>query len=370
MSTKFLVEHDRHGKLPTRVTEYTDAKAAYHRLNELEACQLDELNASIRSGQPVRMEYVVIGAKSLDTIKSTHGRYFNHRYEVTRKGSQMASQHKEWQYDVFISHASEDKDYARRLYQALDAAGLKVWFDEQEIFIGDILSTKIAEGLDQSQYGLVILSEAFIPKGWTQFEMSGLITRQAPGREQAILPVWHGMSQEQVAQYNLSLADIAAMDSDRHTPEMIASAVARKLGRNTPKATPQSASHAPVSRFAVFYVSQAGMPEMPVDEVPPQRPLGGNTEQWLAVTVPDQQLEYRLEGKRIRLQLNEGNSWSGDEIQASALLNGTKPFALIARHDDNTQLYYPEVRNTAPDPRSFIAKSNKSGWFIFQIGKA
>jgi len=41
-------------------------------------------------------------------------------------------------FDVFISHASEDKDdIVRPLANALQAAGLEVWYDEFELKIGD-----------------------------------------------------------------------------------------------------------------------------------------------------------------------------------------------------------------------------------------
>ena len=84
MSLSFLVEHDRHGKIPTRITVYDDWKAAEERLFRLELDQLDVLNACLKAGKPVRMEYVVLGGASLETIKQTHGRYFGGEYEVLR----------------------------------------------------------------------------------------------------------------------------------------------------------------------------------------------------------------------------------------------------------------------------------------------
>ena len=84
MSLSFLVEHDRHGKVPTRITVYEDWKAAEERLFRLDLDQLDELNACLKAGKPVRMEYVVLGGASLETIKQTHGRYFGGEYEVLR----------------------------------------------------------------------------------------------------------------------------------------------------------------------------------------------------------------------------------------------------------------------------------------------
>ncbi|MCE2501446.1 MAG: hypothetical protein J4G13_11385 [Dehalococcoidia bacterium] len=84
MSLNFLVEHDRHGKIPTRVTIYEDLRQANERLYRLEDEQMDELNAGLEAGKPVRMEYVVLGGESLETIKHTHARYFGGEYEVVK----------------------------------------------------------------------------------------------------------------------------------------------------------------------------------------------------------------------------------------------------------------------------------------------
>ena len=82
MSLNFLVEHDRHGKIPTRITVYGEIEDAEERLCRLEDEQTDELNACLETGKSVRMEYIILGADSVDTIKHTHGRYFGGEYEV------------------------------------------------------------------------------------------------------------------------------------------------------------------------------------------------------------------------------------------------------------------------------------------------
>ena len=84
MSRNFLIEHDRHRKVPTRITVYDDLGSANERLYRLEDEQLDELNACLKAGKPVRMEYVVLGAASLETIKQTHSRYFGGEYKVVK----------------------------------------------------------------------------------------------------------------------------------------------------------------------------------------------------------------------------------------------------------------------------------------------
>lgn len=92
-------------------------------------------------------------------------------------------------YDVFISHASEDKDtIVRSLVTALTDQHLSVWYDEFTLRIGDSLREKIDRGLANSKMGLVVLSPAFISRGWTNYELDGIVTRTVSG-EQILLPI-------------------------------------------------------------------------------------------------------------------------------------------------------------------------------------
>jgi hypothetical protein len=79
---------------------------------------------------------------------------------------------KDW--DAFISHASEDKDeIVRPLARELQQRGLRVWYDEFELRIGQSLRRKIDEGIARSAFGVVVLSNAFFAKNWTQYELDG-----------------------------------------------------------------------------------------------------------------------------------------------------------------------------------------------------
>lgn len=99
-------------------------------------------------------------------------------------------------HDVFISHASEDKeDFVRPLANALIQEGLNVWYDEMTLRIGDSLRQKIDKGLANSRVGLVILSPSFIKKGWTNYELDGIVTRAVSG-EQELLPIWHNITKQ------------------------------------------------------------------------------------------------------------------------------------------------------------------------------
>lgn len=130
------------------------------------------------------------------------------------------------EYDVFISHASEDKDaIVRPLAKALLNENLRVWFDEFELRIGDSLRRKIDMGLANSRVGLVVLSRAFIGKGWTNYELDGIVTRAVTG-EQILLPIWHNITKKEVMDFSPSLADKVARSTATHTLEEIAAEIA------------------------------------------------------------------------------------------------------------------------------------------------
>ncbi len=124
-------------------------------------------------------------------------------------------------YDVFISHASEDKEaIARPLAEFLQRFSLHVWYDEDTIRIGDSLSESIDRGLAGSRFGVVILSKRFFNKTWARHELKGLVTQDnAIGN--VILPIWHGINVDAVREISPTLADRYALSTDRERIEVI-----------------------------------------------------------------------------------------------------------------------------------------------------
>jgi len=147
-------------------------------------------------------------------------------------------------WDLFISHASEDKaTIAEPLYQALTRAGLKVWFDKTELLLGDSLLRKINDGLVHSRYGLVILSPAFFAKKWPQHELAGLFSLEEAGHPK-ILPIWHELGQPEIAAYCPIMAGRLAVETsnglDRIVTEILRRLRAASTRSNpTPPAAPR-----------------------------------------------------------------------------------------------------------------------------------
>ncbi len=127
-------------------------------------------------------------------------------------------------YDFFVAHASEDKKvFVRPLAKLLRSKGARVWYDEFTLELGDSLRRKIDQGLVDSRFGIVILSEYFFKKEWPQRELDGLISLETVVPDQKrILPIWHKVSKDEVASYSPILADKIALNTSMKSIDDIA----------------------------------------------------------------------------------------------------------------------------------------------------
>ncbi|HVQ07275.1 MAG TPA: toll/interleukin-1 receptor domain-containing protein [Allosphingosinicella sp.] len=116
-------------------------------------------------------------------------------------------------YDVFVSHAQKDKaDFVDGLVEKARAAGLKVWYDDFAIRWGDPIRQKIDSGLAGSYFGVVVLSPNFFTRPWPNYELDGLIQKDL-SQQGRLLPIWHRLTQDDVAKYAPSLAGRLALNT-------------------------------------------------------------------------------------------------------------------------------------------------------------
>lgn len=116
--------------------------------------------------------------------------------------------------EVFVSHASEDKThFVDGLVRALKSAGIRVWYDNDQIQPGDSISGKIRQGMRESRFALVILSRDYLTKGkWVDAELNALLSEEFSSGVKRVIPVRWNVSVEEVRKVWLDVGDKLAID--------------------------------------------------------------------------------------------------------------------------------------------------------------
>lgn len=114
---------------------------------------------------------------------------------------------------AFISHDSRDKELiAKRLANGLNSRLCFVWYDEYSLKIGDSLRESIEEGIKNAKKCILILTKNYLNNpGWGKKEFNSIFTREMIYNERIVLPIWFGVTKEEVYEYSPSLADTFAL---------------------------------------------------------------------------------------------------------------------------------------------------------------
>lgn len=142
--------------------------------------------------------------------------------------SSAVDEQEDVQYDVFVSHAWEDKEsFVEEFVQELQKLNLCVWYDKKQIKWGDSMRAKIDEGLRKSKFGVAVLSPDYIKEGkyWTKAELDSLFQLESVNGKM-LLPVWHNLTKKEVMAYSPIIAGKLAMNTASMTPAEIAAELA------------------------------------------------------------------------------------------------------------------------------------------------
>lgn len=117
-------------------------------------------------------------------------------------------------YEIFVSHASEDKDaFVRPLAEWLSTHAFKVWYDEYVLKAGDSIRDKINDGLRTCRYGVVVLSPRFFAKPWPTRELNALYNLVIKDPERRLIPIILDMTFKEVEEKDPLLADVKAVSA-------------------------------------------------------------------------------------------------------------------------------------------------------------
>ncbi|MGW1966625.1 TIR domain-containing protein, partial [Streptomyces sp. NPDC001935] len=94
-------------------------------------------------------------------------------------------------FDVFVSYAHEDKPWARKLAENLHRLGLDVWLDQWEIAGGELVASRLQDGLAKAGTVVAVVSRHWMDSGWCGEEFAATVTA-AVERGQRLIPVLLG----------------------------------------------------------------------------------------------------------------------------------------------------------------------------------
>ena len=121
------------------------------------------------------------------------------------------------QYDVFISHASSDKEnYVDELNGEIKKLGVKIFYDGDVIKWGDNWKEKILTGIEQAEFAIIVISENFFGREWTEKELNDFLTRQNESGQKIVLPILHNVSVGQMKEKYPKLSEIQAIEAGNY----------------------------------------------------------------------------------------------------------------------------------------------------------
>lgn len=193
-----------------------------------------DMTIGVRQGQPVSVKDLVFSARLLLYVDQPLSDGQRARLVAHAEAQGFVPEVRDVSYAryrsandrrlAFIAHAKSDgRGFASELANALSRGGCPVWFDEYSLRVGDSLLDKITEGLQSTAKCVLILSPDFLSnEGWCKYEFKTAKVREIIEGQSVILPVWHGVSKEQVYQYLPSLVDKVGISTAEHSVDEVA----------------------------------------------------------------------------------------------------------------------------------------------------
>lgn len=117
---------------------------------------------------------------------------------------------------AFVSYDSRDREaVARPIAMNLQKMLCPVWYDEFSLKVGDNLRESIQRGLKECRKCVLVLSPHFLSNtGWTKKEFDSVFTREILEETRLVLPVWYGVTRQQVFEYSPDLLNVKGLDWD------------------------------------------------------------------------------------------------------------------------------------------------------------
>lgn len=136
--------------------------------------------------------------------------------------------------DMFLCHAWDDRQgAAKELHGLLEVRGVKVWFSENDVGLGEPLLRAIDKGLAKSRIGLVLVTPALLRRlptgGVADKELSALLAGNR------LVPVVHGTTYEALREVSPLLASRTGLDTAENSMAEVAAKLAELVALEPPR---------------------------------------------------------------------------------------------------------------------------------------
>lgn len=156
--------------------------------------------------------------------------YFEFVDDKQIKDGHLLSAPKKKTYDLFLSHANADKiDYVDELFTILKRLGINIFYDKEELAWGDHWKNRILDGVRESEFAIIVISENFFGREWTERELNHFLHLQNESGQKIILPLLHDIEFSDLKGKYPQLEFIQGIKSNAVTKENIAIMFAKEL---------------------------------------------------------------------------------------------------------------------------------------------
>ena len=123
---------------------------------------------------------------------------------------------KQFKYDLFVSFSLQDKEVTREIVDKLNAAGVKTWCSLDQLRDQpSTLTGEINQAIVNSEYGLAVISPAYLEGKWTIAEWAALFAKEKQGEPKTLLHTWHGITENEILEHKPLMVNRFAVNTNK-----------------------------------------------------------------------------------------------------------------------------------------------------------
>ncbi len=108
--------------------------------------------------------------------------------------------------NIFLSFSGEGRQrFAIKFLDFFNSHGIKCWYDQHELYLGDVLSESIIQkGINKTEYAILIINETFLSRNWPRTEAKVLYERANNDKNIILFPLLWNVTKQQIVNSDVS----------------------------------------------------------------------------------------------------------------------------------------------------------------------